>query len=198
MVVRIYNCSAAEKNNRLSQLTGMPVIFISGLRELQRIIDAQVEMVEEAVRSTRYYRQKTEWLRNFCRFLIEEHQGELSNLFSIEMWQLRSRLLALKSMGKETADSIVLYAARKPIFVVDAYTRRIFNRLGLFNEDISYDDMQNFFMTHLPPDLYLYNEYHALIDGLGNTRCSNKRPNCEGCPLTNMCVFCWGEVLNGT
>ncbi len=165
MVVRIYNCSAAEKNNRLSQLTGMPVIFISGLRELQRIIDAQVEMVEEAVRSTRYYRQKTEWLRNFCRFLIEEHQGELSNLFSIEMWQLRSRLLALKSMGKETADSIVLYAARKPIFVVDAYTRRIFNRFGLFNEDISYDDMQNFFMTHLPPDLYLYNEYHALIDG---------------------------------
>lgn len=160
-----------------------------GLLDPESIISAPMELVEEAVIPTRYYRQKAERLRIFCQYLMREHRGELSSLFSIEIGELRSELLALKGIGKETADSIILYAARKPIFVVDAYTRRIFNRLGMFREDISYDEMQDFFMTHLPEDLYLYNEYHALIDGLGNSRCSNKRPKCEGCPLAEMCRF---------
>ncbi len=159
------------------------------LLEPQALLNAPVELVQEAIRPTRYYRQKTERLRNFCQFLIEEHSGNLTSLFSLEMWELRTRLLALKGIGKETADSIILYAAEKPIFVVDAYTRRVFNRLGMFDEDISYDEMQSIFMTNLPGDPHLYNEYHALIVALGNMRCFNKRPRCDGCPLGEICCF---------
>lgn len=160
-----------------------------GLLDPQLLAKAPLELVEETVRPTRYYRQKAKRLRGFCEFLIEEHQGELSGLFAMEISELRTRLLALKGIGKETADSIILYAARKPIFVVDAYTRRIFHRLGLLPEDAGYDEMQDFFMQHLSPDTGLYNEYHALIDGLGNTLCSNKKPRCDECPLAEICVY---------
>lgn len=164
-----------------------------GLLHPLALTEATPEVLEEAVRPTRYYRQKAERLRVFCHYLRDRHNGDLSSLFSLETQDLRAELLALKGIGQETADSIILYAARKPIFVVDAYTRRIFHRLQIFPADISYDDMQGFFMRNLPPDLYLYNEFHALIDGLGNTRCSNRKPRCEGCPLLELCGFPSGE-----
>lgn len=160
-----------------------------GLLDPQQLVDAPLELVEEAVRPTRYYRQKAQRLHGFCEFLIREYQGDLGKLFSLEIEELRAELLALKGIGQETADSIILYAARKPIFVVDAYTRRIFYRLGLLPEDAAYDEMQDLFMRHLPPDTKLYNEYHALIDGLGNNLCANKKPGCEECPLVEICVY---------
>ncbi|MGE5543346.1 MAG: endonuclease III domain-containing protein [Bacillota bacterium] len=160
-----------------------------GLLDPHLLIKAPVEVVEEAVRPTRYYRQKAARLRGFCGYLVREYQGELERLFTLDIKELRAELLTLKGIGKETADSIILYAARKPVFVVDAYTRRIFNRLGLLPEDAGYDQMQDFFMRHLPPDTGLYNEYHALIDGLGNTICFNKRPRCEECSLAGICDY---------
>lgn len=162
---------------------------IHGLLDPYLLVNAPVELVEEAVRPTRYYRQKAERLRGFCEYLARIHQGELERLFALDIKELRAELLSLKGIGKETADSIILYAARKPVFVVDAYTRRVFYRLGLLPEDASYDQMQDFFMRHLPPDTSLYNEYHALIDGLGNRICFNKKPGCEVCPLAGICVY---------
>jgi endonuclease-3 related protein len=153
-----------------------------------KIVQAPAEVLEQAVRPTRYYRQKAERLRNFCLFLIENYQGDLSRAFQQDLWEMRERLLALKGIGQETADSILLYAGEMPIFVVDAYTRRIFSRLGIFPADAGYEEMQRFFMAHLPPDTALYNEYHALIDGLGNNFCSNNRPACGECPLRDMCA----------
>lgn len=154
-----------------------------------RLVDAPVEVVEEAVRPTRYFTQKAERLRIFCRVMVEEHGGELERMLDGEVQELRGRLLGLKGIGPETADSIILYAAEKPIFVVDAYTRRIFSRLGYFPEDVDYQTMQEFFMSRLKPDVPLYNEYHALIDALGNRLCSNRKPGCAACPLNAICHY---------
>ncbi|NLW45301.1 MAG: endonuclease III domain-containing protein [Syntrophomonadaceae bacterium] len=164
-----------------------------GLLDPHRLLAASPEVIAEAVLPTRYYNQKAERLRGFCEFLVREYQGELSRLFSLDIKELRERLLALKGIGKETADSIILYAAEKPIFVVDAYTKRIFCRLGLLPEDAGYDQVQEFFMKHLPPETELYNEYHALIDALGNTLCASRKPRCTECPLADICGFC-GET----
>lgn len=161
-----------------------------GLLDPHRLLAAPLEVIAEAVLPTRYYRQKAERLRGFCEFLLREYQGELTELFSLDITELRERLLALKGIGKETADSIILYAAGKPIFVVDAYTKRIFYRLGLIPEDANYDRVQEFFMKHLPPETGLYNEYHALIDALGNALCANRKPRCTVCPLADICDFC--------
>ncbi|NLB18094.1 MAG: endonuclease III domain-containing protein [Syntrophomonadaceae bacterium] len=151
------------------------------------IVGCSLEILEEAVRPTRYYRQKAERLRSFSHFLLEEYAGDLEKLFSLETKVLRNQLLGIKGIGPETADSIILYGAGHPIFVVDAYTRRIFNRLGFFSEDVTYDHMQEFFMRNLPLDTYLFNEYHALIVIQGNSRCFNRKPRCGDCPLLGMC-----------
>ncbi|MGE5404164.1 MAG: endonuclease III domain-containing protein [Candidatus Saccharibacteria bacterium] len=151
------------------------------------ILDAPDEVLENAVRSTRYYKQKAVKLRSFCRVLTDEFDGDLGKMFALNLNQLRDKLLSIKGVGPETADSIILYAAEKPIFVVDAYTRRIFSRLGFFSENISYEDMQAFFMKHLQPDVQFYNEYHAQIDGIGHFFCSNTRAKCSECPLSEKC-----------
>lgn len=101
-------------------------------------------------------------------------------------WVLRERLLAVDGIGRETADSIVLYAAGLPLFVVDAYTRRIFSRLAFLRGDEPYDEIQRFFMRRLPRDAALYNDYHAQIVLLGKDVCRT-RPLCERCPLTDLC-----------
>jgi endonuclease-3 related protein len=90
-------------------------------------------------------------------------------------------------IGPETADCIVLYAAERPVFVIDAYTHRIFNRLGYFAPQVKYDVMQAFFMDNLPPDVKLFNEYHAQIDALGHRICLKRTPLCGSCPISVMC-----------
>ncbi len=101
-------------------------------------------------------------------------------------WVLRRRLLAVHGIGRETADSIVLYAAGLALFVVDAYTRRVFSRLGLVDGGLGYDEIQRFFMERLPRDAALYNDYHAQIVRLGKDVC-RPRPRCDECPLDGLC-----------
>ena len=101
-------------------------------------------------------------------------------------WALRAKLLGVDGIGPETADSIVLYAAGLPLFVVDAYTRRIFSRLGLLRGDEGYEQVQRFFMERLPADAALYNDYHAQIVLLGKHTC-RRHPRCTACPLTGRC-----------
>jgi endonuclease-3 related protein len=114
--------------------------------------------------------------------LFRNHSGKLEEMLTQDIPMLRHELLGIKGIGPETADSIILYAANKPIFVVDAYTKRIFSRHGFFPEDWAYADIQSLFMNHLPRDVYIYNEYHALVVRLAKEHCK-KQPLCRRCPL---------------
>jgi len=122
--------------------------------------------------------------------LCQEFEGKLDAMFSLEVDVLRKKLLAIKGIGPETADSIILYALEKPVFVVDAYTRRILKRIGLIEQErIPYDEIQRLFMENLPPDVNMYNEYHALFVKLGKTYCTKRNPNCGSCPVLEICNY---------
>jgi len=136
-----------------------------------------------------YYNIKAKRLQNFTSMLMDEFGGSLNRLFSLPMMELRGKLLSVNGVGMETADSIILYAAKKPIFVVDAYTRRIGFRHGLFDDEADYETMRMFFTKRLPEDVALFNEYHALIVCVGNRYCS-KEPNCGECPLRGYLPYC--------
>ncbi len=151
------------------------------------IITAEEEKIKELIYSTRFYAQKVKKLKSFCNWLIDKYNGRLDKMFDKGLKELRAELLSLYGVGEETADSIILYAAYKPIFVVDTYTRRIFSRLGYFKPDISYHEMQEFFMKHLKPDVELYNDYHAQIVNIGSIYCSSQKPDCLKCPLDTVC-----------
>ena len=131
---------------------------------------------------SRFYNQKAERVREFSRVYVAEFSADPAVMAAVETGTLRERLLAVRGLGKETVDSILLYACGKPVFVVDAYTRRIFSRYGLLPPDASYDRMQRLFMENLPPDAALFNDYHAQVVFLGNTVCK-KSPLCDRCPI---------------
>jgi len=139
------------------------------------------------IRSSRFFNQKAERLKNFAILLFDQFDGDLTALFSLDLATARKSLLNLKGFGPETVDSILLYAAGKPIFVIDAYTRRIFERVKMTASDWSYQSYQDFFMSRLPRDPALFNDYHAQIVYLGNQICKKKRPLCARCPLENQC-----------
>jgi len=160
-----------------------------GLLDLTAIARASHDELAELVRPTRYYNMKAKKLQAFCKYVMENYGGSLESFFARELWGLREELLGIYGIGEETADSILLYAAQKPIFVVDAYTRRIFARLGMVDAGIKYGQLQRFFMDHIPPDVPLYNEYHAQIDAVGNRYCAVKKPACGECPLGSLCGF---------
>jgi endonuclease III related protein len=138
------------------------------------------------IRSAGTYRVKARSIRAFLDFLERDYGGRVEAMKVEDPWVLRRRLLAVHGIGRETADSIVLYAAGLPLFVVDAYTRRIFSRLGVLEARLDYDDAQRFFMDHLPPDPDLYNDFHAQIVRLGKDVC-RPRPRCGECPLDSIC-----------
>ncbi|MFC2056371.1 endonuclease III domain-containing protein [Chloroflexota bacterium] len=146
-----------------------------------------------------YYNVKARKLKSLANWLGKYCQDNLSKLFANSTDQLRQQLLSVWGIGEETADSIILYAANKPVFIIDAYTRRIINRLGLAPDSDSYAVYQSLFMDNLPADATLFNEYHALLVCLGKNVC-RKRPLCQQCCLQNICrpnnqpsVFCLTE-----
>jgi endonuclease-3 related protein len=120
------------------------------------------------------------------RYLEEVYGGSLDRMFDGALCPLRESLLSVHGIGKETADSILLYAGGNPVFVVDAYTKRIMLRHGIIREDADYEDIQQLFMKNLPGDTSLFNQYHALIVNIGKTYCSKKEPRCNLCPLNGM------------
>ncbi|HOM02194.1 MAG TPA: endonuclease III domain-containing protein [Acetivibrio sp.] len=160
------------------------------LLSIEGICNAETEKLEELVRSTRFYKQKARKLKEFCGYVKEKYNADLDNFFDKDIYELRDELLSLYGIGEETADSIILYAAEKPIFVVDAYTRRVFGRLGYFKEDITYGQMQKFFMDNLEHDTKLFNDFHAQIVGVGNKHCNGKKTDCKTCPLESICKKC--------
>ncbi len=136
----------------------------------------------QLIRPAGYFNVKADRLRCFMEFLDRECCGDLTLLKRAGMPVLRKKLLAVKGIGPETADSILLYALRKRSFVIDTYTRRIFSRHGLAPEQASYETWREIFTQALPPDLDLFNDYHAQIVRTAKTYC-RKVPRCEGCPL---------------
>ncbi len=135
-----------------------------------------------------YYNAKARKLKSLAHWLGEYCHDNLGKLFAINTDQLRQQLLSVYGIGQETADSIILYAANKPIFVIDAYTRRIINRIGLAPDSNNYTAYQSLFMDNLPADVRLFNEYHALLVYLGKNVCRN-RPLCQQCCLQSICQF---------
>lgn len=137
------------------------------------------------IRPAGYYNIKTKRLKNFLNFLSQGFGGSLRKLFRLSTKELRKRLLEINGIGPETADSILLYAAKRPIFVVDAYTKRMLLRHNIIKPSQDYRDIQSLFMRNLPRKSRLFNEYHALIVQLGKAYCK-KRPLCHLCPLNNI------------
>ena len=146
---------------------------------------AEDSVVAELIRSSGYYNIKTKRLKAFLQFLQEEYAGNMDKMFNEELQTLREKLLGVNGIGEETADSILLYGGGKPVFVVDAYTRRILERHGIISQHRSYKEIQALFMENLPQDTSLYNQYHALLVNTGKCFC-RKKPLCGGCPLETL------------
>jgi endonuclease III related protein len=141
------------------------------------------------IHSCGYYNAKTVKLKAFVKWLGERFGDSLEKMFAEDIESLRRELLEIHGVGDETADSILLYAGNKPIFVIDAYTRRIIDRLGLKPPGDRYRDYQKLFMDNLPRDARLFNEYHALLVALGKHHCLKSQPVCDGCPVRERCSF---------
>jgi len=168
----------------------------AGLLSLARLRDAAPESIRRAVRPAGCYREKTEKLRRFAKAVEERAGGDLAAFLGLPMDRLRMELLSIRGIGPETADAILLYAAEKPSFVVDAYTRRLFERLGCLEGGESYDGIRDAFMRALEPDVALFNEFHALVVRHGKSHC-RVVPSCSGCPVGALCVRPPGEEAWG-
>ncbi len=170
------NTSWRNVEKAIQKLKGKGALSPEGIRRLKP------SRLASLIRSSGYYRTKADRLKTFVDFLFEEYGGNLGRMRRGSLEKLRRELLGVKGIGPETADSILLYGLRKPIFVVDAYTKRILLRHGLISQKASYEEIQKLFMDHLPSDKKLFNEYHALFVHLGKTLCK-KIPKCNICPL---------------
>ena len=157
----------------------------AGVLHQQGIQSLPTEELAQLIRPSGYYNQKAKRLHNLCRFL-DENGGE-EGLQKIETACLRNMLLSINGVGAETADDILLYAMERPVFVVDAYTRRIFSRLGMLHGDEGYEEIRSGFEHSIGPDTEMFNEYHALIVLHGKETCKT-RPHCDQCSLKKICV----------
>jgi len=151
-----------------------------------RLRDLGSGQLSGLIRPVGFHRVKARRVSAFLEFLEEQYAGDAAALAGTESADLRRQLLAVEGIGPETADAIALYAAGKPVFVVDAYARRVFSRLGLIEANAAHGAIQQWVAAELGRDSDLYNEYHALIVELAKTTC-RRRPRCEVCPLRERC-----------
>src|SRR3989338_89690 len=149
----------------------------------QKLHSLPIDRLALLIRPSGYFNIKAKRLKSFLDFLFKNYQGKLEKMFVQPLDELRQEILSVKGVGPETADSILLYAGGYPIFVVDAYTKRIFSRQKLLSEDAGYHQVQELFTQSLKKDVQLFNEYHALIVRLGKDFCKKTKPKCEICPI---------------
>jgi endonuclease-3 related protein len=152
------------------------------LLEPRKLYRISREELAQLIKPSGYYNIKARRLKNFINLFVNDF-GSAKKIFSGDSGELRKKLLKVNGIGPETADSILLYAGRKPFFVVDAYTKRIFSRHKLISKDASYHQIQEFFSQNLDRDVKLFNEFHAQIVMLGKTICTSKNPDCAKCPI---------------
>ncbi len=153
------------------------------LIDVEKIRDIKGESLASLIKPSGYYNQKAVKLKNIANYL---EKNPIKALAKGDVGEIRNNLLGINGIGPETADSIILYALEKPAFVVDAYTKRVFSRIGLIEKTQGYEEVKQFFETGLPRDVNVYKEYHALIVELGKNICK-KRPLCGKCPLEGVC-----------
>ena len=170
------NTSWTNVEKAIGNLKRRGILSPSGIKGIGR------DELARVIRPSGFYRLKADRLKRFVQFLYEEFDGDMNMMKSQDLVSFRERLLKVDGIGPETADSIILYALEKPVFVIDAYTKRILNRHYLCTEDADYHELQELFMDNLDPDVPLYNEYHALIVETGKDYCRTK-PRCDECPL---------------
>lgn len=154
----------------------------------KKIAKMDIRKLEKMIQPSGFYKQKSERLKRFCKYLDKNYDSDLNKFFNRDTNVIRNELLSLNGIGNETADSILLYAGEKLKFVIDAYTKRMCERTGIINAK-NYDELQDFFEKNLPKSIELYKEFHALIVELGKNFCW-KKPGCNGCPLENICIYC--------
>lgn len=157
-----------------------------GLLDPHSLATAPSGHIEALIRQTGFYRQKARRIVNFSQYLVTKYDGSLDKFLDRPKELLRRELLSLEGIGLETADSILLYAADRRVFPIDAYTIRLCKRLGI--KDLKYERLREIFESNLPRDFETYKEFHALIDKLGKTYCKTK-PQCAVCPLLNECIY---------
>lgn len=145
-----------------------------------------LEELAGVIHSCGYYNMKARKLKALAEWFSFEFSDNLEDMQQADPAVLRTSLLGVYGVGEETADSILLYACEKPVFVIDAYTRRIVDRLGFRVRGTKYSDYQSFFLAGLKTDIHLFNEYHALLVALGKTNCK-KKPLCRTCCLADLC-----------
>ena len=153
------------------------------LLTLKRLHALPLAKLAGLIRPSGYYNIKARRLKHLLEFIQKNYGGVLSRMFADDGESLRTRLLSVNGIGPETADSILLYAAGKPYFVVDAYTKRVLSRHCFVAADADYQKVQRLFMEILPNEEALFNEYHALIVRVGKDFCRKSEPPCGKCPL---------------
>jgi len=178
--ILVQNTGWTNVEKALDRLRRAGRLSFEGLRDLPP------SRLGPLIRASGTFRVKASRVRAFLDFLGEAYGGRAEAMRAEDPLVLRRRLLAVHGIGPETADSIVLYAAGLPVFVVDAYTRRVFSRLGLLDGRLGYDEVQRFFMDRLPRDAALFNDYHAQIVRLAQDFC-RPCPRCPVCPLDGLC-----------
>ncbi len=164
---------------------------IRNLKEAQALSPGSIRNMSfselaELIKPSGYYNVKARKLKSLVYWFHENYSDDIQKMSETETQKLRQELLAVYGIGPETADSILLYALGKPVFVIDSYTRRIFGRIGLLIDEDSYSDCQRLFTANLTTDVAVFNEYHALIVKLAKEAC-NKKPGCRACCLGDIC-----------
>jgi endonuclease-3 related protein len=152
------------------------------LLSFERLCGLSAQEIAPFIRSSGFYNEKAKKIKIFCTHILTKWDGGLGEFLAQGMESLRTDLLAIRGIGPETADSIVLYAAFKPSFVVDRYTYRIFSRHGWVGESISYEELREYFMGAMDPDVPFFQEFHALLVRTGHLYC-RKTALCQSCPL---------------
>ena len=177
------NTAWTNVEKAIANLRAAAVLTPAAIRNLSR------PELEQLIRPAGFFRQKAARLHHVTTVLVDDYGGRVESLCAGPLDAARVRLLALPGVGPETADSILLYAGHRPSFVVDAYTRRIFSRLGLLDGTERYEAIRARFMSELPHEAPLFNEYHALVVTLAKSHCRKLRPECPACPLFADCRF---------
>ncbi len=158
----------------------------SGLLSFAAMSVLSVEELAQYIRPAGYYNIKAGRLQNFFSMIQEQWDGDLDYFLTQPGAVIRENLLSVKGIGPETADSMVLYAAEQPVFVVDTYTHRILSRHGIIPEEYGYFEIQELLMDNLEEDTRLFNEYHALLVQTGKYFCKKSKAKCSSCPLSGV------------
>ena len=167
----------------------------AGCWSFEAIMELPETDLASIIRSSGYYNAKARKLQAFASHVLD--RGGLAPLFAQETGTLRSELLSIYGIGEETADDIIVYAAERPSFVIDSYTRRIVDRMGLSpTSKPGYGDYQDLFHENLPSDTPMFNEFHALLDHHAKYVCLNRDPRCSACCLIELCLTGSSSVPN--